>query len=152
MTIQEDILAELVAEPITKIIGEPGQGDINILEVELAEWVAKIKTTEDLIKKGRKHGFLVLGQKQYGTVIGNEEVLWTTAEDLGGYDDTIQAKDTAFDRSKSKKKYARKVIEYEKFLGVEESLRTLILQVVEEPNLEALKEEYIGYGSRIRMK
>ena len=55
MTIQEDILAELTAEPITKIIGEPGQGDINILEAKLTEQVAKIKTMEDLVKKGRKY-------------------------------------------------------------------------------------------------
>ena len=54
MTVQEDILAELTVEPITKIIGVPGQGNINILEAELAEWVAKIKTIEDLIKNGRK--------------------------------------------------------------------------------------------------
>ena len=31
MTIREDILGELMAEPITKINGEPGQGDIIIL-------------------------------------------------------------------------------------------------------------------------
>ena len=57
MTIGEDILAELTAEPIIKIIGESGQGDTN---------VAKIKTTEDLIDKGRNCGFLVLvlGQQQ----------------------------------------------------------------------------------------
>ena len=57
MTVQEDILAELTAEPITKYIGEPGQGDINIIEAELTQRVAKIKTTEDLVEKGRKYGF-----------------------------------------------------------------------------------------------
>ena len=66
----------------------------------------------------------------------------------GVYDDNIQAKDTAFKRSNSEKKHSRRVIKYEKFLGVEESLLTLILKVIKEPYLEALKEEYIGYGSR----
>ena len=33
-------------------------------------------------------------------------------------------------------------------MGVEESIRTLLLQAVEESYLEALKEEYIGYGGR----
>ena len=146
MHVQEDILVELTAEPITKIIGELGQGDINILEAELPEQVAKIKTTEDSVKKGRKYGFfvLVLGQMQHGKVI----VQWTTPKDPGKYDETIQAKDTAFNRSKSEKKHARRVIEYEKFLGVEECLCTLIIHAVEEPYLKALKEEYIGYGSR----
>ena len=132
MTIQEDILTELTAEPITKIIGEPGQGDIHILKAELAEQVTKIKTIEDMADKGHKHGVLVLvlGQTQYGKVIRNETVHWTTPKDLGGYDDTIQDNDTVFDRSKSEKKHARKVIKYEKFLGVEESLCTLILQAV----------------------
>ena len=46
MTVHEDILAELTIEPITEIIGEPGQGDLNIVEAELMECVAKIKTTE----------------------------------------------------------------------------------------------------------
>ena len=113
MIIGEDILAELTAEPITKVIWELGQGDIKILEEELTEWAAKIKTTEDLIKKGRKYGFLVvvLGQKQYGMVIRKEEVHWTTPQDPEGYDDTIQAKDTAFNQSRSKKMHARWVIE-----------------------------------------
>ena len=117
MTIREDIIAKLTAEPITKIICEQGHRDINILEAELAECVAKIKTTEDMVDKGCKHGFLVLGlgQTQYGKVIGNETVQWTTPEDPGGYNDTIHAKDKAFDRSKSKTNHARKVIEYEKF-------------------------------------
>ena len=36
-------------------------------------------------------------------------------------------------------------MEYEKFLGVEESIIALMLQVVKEPYFKALKEEYIGY-------
>ena len=51
-------------------------------------------------------------------------VQWKTPEDPSRYYDSIQAKDMAFDRSQSKKKHAKKVIEYEKFLGAEESLRT----------------------------
>ena len=38
------------------------------------------------------------------------------------------------------------------FLGAEVSLNTFILQVVEEPYLEALKEQYIGYGRRISLE
>ena len=52
----------------------------------------------------------------------------------------------AFDQSKSEKKHARRLIAYDKFLGVEESLQTLILQAVDEPFVEAWKEEYIRYG------
>ena len=64
----------------------------------------------------------VLGQIWYGMVIGNKMVQWTTTKDPRGHDDNIQAKDMAFDRSKSEKKHARKVIKQEEFLGVEESL------------------------------
>ena len=60
MTIQEDILAELTTELITKIIGEPRQGDINMLEAELTEQAANFKTTEDLIDKEGTYEFLVL--------------------------------------------------------------------------------------------
>ena len=47
MTVSKDILAKLMAEPITKSIDEPGQGDITILESELVAKAAKIKTTDD---------------------------------------------------------------------------------------------------------
>ena len=39
-------------------------------------------------------------------------------------------------------------MEFEKLLGVEESIRRLIIQVVNEPFLEVLKEKYIRYGGQ----
>ena len=54
MTVQEDILAKLMAGLITKTIEEPGQVDINTLEQELAEKAAK-KIAEDMVEKGCKH-------------------------------------------------------------------------------------------------
>ena len=73
MTVREHILAELTADLVTKIHGEPGQGDISLLEQELAEKAARIQTTEDVVGKGKKFGFLimVLVKNKYGTVIGN---------------------------------------------------------------------------------
>ena len=68
MVVREDILIKLMSNPITKIIGEPSQGNINTLKQELAEKAAKIK-----VKKGRKFVFLVvvLLCHKYGTVKGN---------------------------------------------------------------------------------
>ena len=60
MTVREDTLAELTTDPFTKIIGEPGQGDLNVLKAELSEWVAKIKTTEGMIEQGHKYEFFLL--------------------------------------------------------------------------------------------
>ena len=56
MTVQEDVLAE----QMTKIIGGPGQGDINNLESEVAKRAAKILTKDDIVEKGCKYGFLVV--------------------------------------------------------------------------------------------
>ena len=108
------------------------QGDLNILEAELTEQAAKIKTTEDMIKQGCVYGFLILilGKDQCRRVIGNDCLQWETPEDLGRYSDLIQAKDMAFNQ----------LIEYEKFLGGEGSLQILSLQAVDDPFLEALKE------------
>ena len=78
--------------------------------------------------------------------MGKERLKWETPEDLGGYDNTIQAKDTTFDQSKSEKKHVGKLIECEKLLEGEENLPTLILQAVDEPLLGALKDENIRYG------
>ena len=133
MTVQEHILAKLTTELIMKIIGEPGHRHINTLEQEPAEKATKIKNTEDVVEKGCKYGFLVvvLGKNKYGTFIGNPAVQWTTPEDTGEYNKSIKTKDSSFDQSKGEKEHTRKVIEYKKFLGVEESIRTLMLQVVE---------------------
>ena len=57
MMVREHILAKLKANPVSKIIGEPGQGDIHTLEQEPAEKIAKIKTTEEVVEKGRTFGF-----------------------------------------------------------------------------------------------
>ena len=43
MTVREDILARLTAELVTKINGEPRQGDIDLLKQELAEKAPKLK-------------------------------------------------------------------------------------------------------------
>ena len=85
MTVREDILVKLTMDPITKIIGEPGQGGLKVLEAECAEQVAKIKTTEDTIEKGHKYGFLILilEKVQYGRVIVNEWLQWKSSEDPG---------------------------------------------------------------------
>ena len=107
-----------------------------------------------MIEQKHKYGFLswILGKEQYGREIGNERLQWETPEDLGWYNDSIQAKNMAFDWSKSEKKHARRLLEYEKLLGVEESLWILIVKTVDEPFMEALKEEYIGYGDKHHMK
>ena len=90
MTIREDVLVELTIEPMTKIIGEPGQGDLNILEEEITEWVTTIKTKEDMVEQGLKYGFLILilGKTQYGLVIENERLQWDTPENLDGYENS----------------------------------------------------------------
>ena len=92
---------------------------------------------------------MVWGKHKYGTEIGNAVVAWNMPEDPRGNDESIQAKDSSFDWSKGKKKHSRKVIKYEQFLGVKESIWTLLLQAIKKPYLEALKEDYIGYGGRM---
>ena len=74
---------------------------------------------------------------------------WDIPEDLGGYDESIQAKDLSFTRSKGGEKHARKLVKCEKFLEVEESIWTLLIQAVDELFIEPLKEDYIGYGRRM---
>ena len=58
MMVHEDIIAEHIAEPVTKIIGEPMRSNIDLLEEELVN--AKVKTTKDIIKQGKKNGFLII--------------------------------------------------------------------------------------------
>ena len=89
-----------------------------------------------------------LRQTKVWSIIGNPEVKWDTPENLGGYDELIQAKDSSFDRSKGEKKHARKVIKYEKFLDIEESIQMLLIQAVDKPFLKALKDDYIGYDRK----
>ena len=119
MTVREDILAELTTDPITKIIGELGHGNRIILKAEPTEWVAKIKTTEDMNEKGCEYRFLILilGKRQYGPVIGNNRLEWETPEDMWGYMTTSKPKTQLLTKAKVRKINARKIIEYEKILG-----------------------------------
>ena len=51
MMVREDIFDKLTTEPVTKIHAESVQGDINLLEQELAEKEAKMKPTKDVIER-----------------------------------------------------------------------------------------------------
>ena len=75
--------------------------------------------------------------------IGNLAVGWDTLKDPWGHEEIIGAKDSSFNCSKWEKKHIMKVIDYKMFLQVEESIRTLLLHMVEELYLEAMKEKYI---------
>ena len=79
-TVRTDILAELITGPITKIIGKPGESNINNLESELAVRAAKMKTTEHVVENCQTYGFLVIvfGKSKFKTVIGNPTVKWMT--------------------------------------------------------------------------
>ena len=101
MTVSENILAKLTAEPITKIVGESDQGEITILESEFVAKAAKIKTTDDMVENGWKYGFLVivLGKTKNGVVINNPTVQWTSPKDPGGCNKSIQPKDSNFYQS-----------------------------------------------------
>lgn len=94
------------------------------MESELVAKTANVKTKDEMIEKRLKYGFLVVakGWTKYGTVIRNLMVQWTSPEDPRGYDETIQQEDSSFDCNKGKKKHIKKVIEYEKFSGVEEHI------------------------------
>ena len=48
------------------------------------------------------------------------------SDDPGRYNEVLQACDSSYHRSKGEKKQIRKVVEYEKFLGVHNSLQALI--------------------------
>ena len=129
MTVKEDIIAKLMAVPIIKIDGEPIQSNI---EYELAECIIKIKTTEDIVKQGKKYGFLfiIVGLAKYKTIIRKQRTVLNEPEDLRPYDNSIVPTHITFASSK-KKNHARKEKEYEKYLEVTESIRTLILQAVD---------------------
>ena len=66
---------------MTKIIVEPGQGDIKTLDSEVTEKAAKIIMTKDMCKYCFLIVVLVVDKTKYGIVIGNPVVQWTTPED-----------------------------------------------------------------------
>ena len=92
--------------------------------------------TKDIVKNGKKIGFLTILVYQ---TIKKTRAIWNESKDPSPYDNSIVPKDTTFARSKKEKTHTWKEKEYEKYLGVTESIRSLILQTVEEPYLEALK-------------
>ena len=64
-------------------------------------------------------------------MIDNLAVKWTMPENPRGHDESIQTKDSFSIKAKGRN-HTRKVIECEKLLGVEENIRSLMLQAEEE--------------------
>ena len=102
MSMQEDIIAKLIAVPRTKIDGRPTQSDISNLENELAEHDTKIKTMEDIVEQGKRYVFLIIivGLSKCKTIIGNPLRVGNEPEGSGPYDNSIAATDTTFAQSK----------------------------------------------------
>ena len=94
-----------MADPVTKINSEPTQSNINNLKNELAKCATKIKATKDIIKQGKKDGFLVIvvGLSKYKTIIRSPRTMLNEPDGLGPYDNSTAATDTTFARSKKEK-------------------------------------------------
>ena len=148
MTVREEILAELTAEMVTKIDEEPRQGNIILLEQELAEKAAKINITEDVIKKGKKFCFLVVvsGQQKNGAVICNLTVKWGIPEDPTVTMNPSKPRTPCLIKVKARK-HARSLKCF-----LEPKIQTVFIQAVKEPYIGALKNAILDMAGECPIK
>jgi len=145
MTVQEDIVAALEPKTVTKVIGQPTNKAIDVLQDELAKIATTIKTT--LFQDGNKYGHLaiIVAEDEYRLIINNRVWFYAEPQHPGYYDASIDANTTEHEAKKKEAEHKEKLRLYQVFLGVEQALREKIVGAVDQQYLAALEEDYVGY-------
>jgi len=145
MTVQEDIVNSLQTKTVTRIIGQPTNAAVDLLQEELAKIAATVKTP--LIDQGNKYGHLavIVPEDDYKEIIKNRR--WSYQEPVhpGYYDATITANTTEVEAKAKEAEHKEKLRLYQVFLGVEQALREMIVEAVDKQHIAELDEEYVGY-------
>jgi hypothetical protein len=143
-----DVLAMLLTKPVTRIHGRPEQDDVDNLEKEVARIVSSAKTTR--FPQGKKYGHLVMiiGETEYGNIIGDNTFTFTEPTDKGAYDTTTivgAVASSAASKAQAEAEHTRTQAEYFLWLAVESAARQLIVGAIDEELLVEICDDWIQY-------
>ena len=115
---------------VRKIHRVPKVSNVETLVEELVAKATKVKTNKETVKHGAVYVFLVYVKwpLTYGDQVLDDDdfaLIWPT--DPGDYYEMITASTNEVTRAQKQAKNVRKIKEFEKYLGVEEALKVLIL-------------------------
>jgi hypothetical protein len=131
---------ELRKESVTKIHGQPKDQDITTLEKELIAIAASIPTT--LGGGNHGHAGLIVDATKYLTMAG---VAFAIPPNPGIYPAGLAANAAAGIRARAEAEHKEEVAQYEILKGVEQALKDIILEAVENDYLMEIEDDTLGF-------
>ena len=137
---QAETRDELRKESVTKIHGQPKDQDITTLEKELIAIAASIPTT--LGGGNHGHAGLIVDATKYLTMTG---VAFAIPPNPGIYPAGLAANAAAGIRARAEAEHKEEVAQYEILKGVEQALKDIILEAVENDYLMEIEDDTLGF-------
>ena len=140
MGVRADIREEVRKETVTKIIGQPTNQDLTLLEKELIAILANIPTT--LGGGGHGHAGIIMDPARYLATAGAPFV---NPANPGTYPAGVPGNAAQGIRAKAEAEHKEHVKEYETFQGVVQATKDIILEAVDNEYLLEIEDEILGY-------
>jgi len=140
MGVRADIREEVRKETVTKIIGQPTNQDLTLLEKELIAILANIPTT--LGGGGHGHAGIIMDPARYLATAGAPFV---NPANPGTYPAGVPGNAAQGIRARAEAEHKEHVKEYETFQGVVQATKDIILEAVDNEYLLEIEDEILGY-------
>ena len=141
MGLRADIRDELRKETATKIHGQPTDHDVTLLEKELIAIAATIPST--LGGGNHGHAGLIVEPAKYLTMTGG--TAFTQPGNPGIYPAGLAPNAAAGTRAREEAEHKELIAQYEIHKGVEQALKDIIIQAVDEDYLLEIEDETLGF-------
>ena len=141
MGLRADIREEVRKETATKIHGQPTDHDVTLLEKELIAIAATIPST--LGGGNHGHAGLIVEPAKYLTMTGG--TAFTQPGNPGIYPAGLAPNAAAGTRAREEAEHKELIAQYEIHKGVEQALKDIIIQAVDEDFLLEIEDETLGF-------
>jgi hypothetical protein len=141
MGLRADIRDEVRKETATKIHGQPTDHDVTLLEKELIAIAATIPST--LGGGNHGHAGLIVEPAKYLTMTGGTAFI--QPGNPGIYPAGLAANAAAGTRAREEAEHKELIAQYEIHKGVEQALKDIIIQAVDEDYLLEIEDETLGF-------
>jgi hypothetical protein len=141
MGLRADIRDEVRKETATKIHGQPTDHDVTLLEKELIAIAATIPST--LGGGNHGHAGLIVEPAKYLTMTGGTAFI--QPGNPGIYPAGLAPNAAARTRAREEAEHKELIAQYEIHKGVEQALKDIIIQAVDEDYLLEIEDETLGF-------
>ena len=141
MGLRADIREEVRKETATKIHGQPTDHNVTLLEKELIAIAATIPTT--LGGGNHGHAGLIVEPAKYQIMTGG--IAFTQPGNPGIYPAGLAPNAAAGTRAREEAEHKELIAQYEIHKGVEQALKDIIIQAVDEDFLLEIEDETLGF-------